>query len=481
VNAPAFAPFDLDALFERAPYSRPIRRRLGKALRALADRPADSFPKALGPAGYRALTRLWQNPRVLERLPFDEVFDATAARLPEGEDVVVAHDTTDFVFPALGERLGLEPLAGDKARFRGHLSLAVSAGEGRAVFGPLAFEALARTSPVATGQSSKQRYDAPDKESLRWLRGIEAAEAWAAGRVRLIHVADREADEYATQCTLAERGWHYVQRQRQSRVLFEPPADAPEAHDVAEALAVRGPVLAERTVALAARPGPSKKTPPGLRKRFPPRSERTARLDVRARSLVLKRPANAPTSLPPGLRVNVVHVLETAAPDGEPAVEWVLLTSEPVETEEQVLRVVDLYRRRWLIEEFFKALKTGCAYESRQLESLHALLVALALFLPIATDLLNLRAAAEGADEAPASVVLGKAEVQVLAAEAGCAPEALTAVEALRRVARLGGHLTHNGRPGWQVLWRGYEELRARAAGWRAAMAVLQGKKVTNR
>jgi ribosomal protein L34 len=31
------------------------------------------------------------------------------------------------------------------------------------------------------------------------------------------------------------------------------------------------------------------------------------------------------------------------------------------------------------------------------------------------------------------------------------------------------------------VLWRGYEELRARAAGWRAAMAVLQGKKVTNR
>jgi transposase-like protein/DDE family transposase len=478
------APFDPDTLFASAPYSLPLRKRLGALLQALAAHPSASLPTALGPAGYRAATRLWQNPRVLERLPFDEVFAATAERLPAEEDVLVAHDTTDFLFSALGERAGLEPLPGGRARFRGHLSLAVGTGPARLVFGPLAFEAIARAGRPADGEredvSSWARYHAPDKESLRWLRGIAAAEARAAGRAHLVHAADREADDYATLCTLDENAWRYVQRLRQSRLLGEPLEDAPEARDITGALAVGGPVRAVREVPLSARPGATKKTMPGLRKRFPPRQARVAQLEVRARALVLKRPANAPASLPPSLRVNVVHVREPAPPEGEPAVEWVLLTSEPVGTEAEVLRVVDLYRRRWVIEEFFKALKTGCAYESRQLESLPALLVVLALSLLVATNLMNLRAAAEGASEGAASTLLGEAEVAVLAAEAGCAPEALTVTEALRRVARLGGHLTHNGRPGWQVLWRGYALVRARAEGWRAAMAVLQGKKVTN-
>jgi hypothetical protein len=36
---------------------------------------------------------------------------------------------------------------------------------------------------------------------------------------------------------------------------------------------------------------------------------------------------------------------------------------------DQVAAVVDHYRGRWTIEEFFKAIKTGCALEARQLES----------------------------------------------------------------------------------------------------------------
>ena len=37
-----------------------------------------------------------------------------------------------------------------------------------------------------------------------------------------------------------------------------------------------------------------------------------------------------------------------------------------------------------VVEEFFKALKTGCAYETRQLRTYDALVVALMIFLPIA-------------------------------------------------------------------------------------------------
>lgn len=65
-------------------------------------------------------------------------------------------------------------------------------------------------------------------------------------------------------------------------------------------------------------------------------------------------------------------------------------------------RVVDIYRMRWLIEEYFKALKTGCAIEKRQLESKHALVNALAVLIPIAWRLLRLRALARENASAPA-------------------------------------------------------------------------------
>ena len=63
------------------------------------------------------------------------------------------------------------------------------------------------------------------------------------------------------------------------------------------------------------------------------------------------------------LSVNVVHVLEPEPPTGDVPVEWFLLTSLPVATPKQIAYVVDCYRARWMIEEYFKALKTGCQYE----------------------------------------------------------------------------------------------------------------------
>jgi hypothetical protein len=67
--------------------------------------------------------------------------------------------------------------------------------------------------------------------------------------------------------------------------------------------------------------------------------------------------------------VNVVRVWETTPPPGENPIEWVLLTTETVDGDLALQRIVDIYRRRWVIEDFFKALKTGCSLEKRQIES----------------------------------------------------------------------------------------------------------------
>jgi hypothetical protein len=102
---------------------------------------------------------------------------------------------------------------------------------------------------------------------------------------------------------------------------------------------------------------------------------------------VLKRPAYLKDPVPETLTLNVVHVIKPHPPTGEPAVEWLLFTTLPVDSETQVATVVDNYRARWTIEEFNKAIKTGCAYESREFQTLHALLKTLAISLPIACEL----------------------------------------------------------------------------------------------
>ncbi len=98
-------------------------------------------------------------------------------------------------------------------------------------------------------------------------------------------------------------------------------------------------------------------------------------------------------------------MLERDCPKGQEPIVWYLVTNEPIDTAEQVAEVVDAYRARWVIEEFFKALKTGCQIEKRQMESYEALRIALALFLPIAVRLLALRDAARTEPEQASSAL----------------------------------------------------------------------------
>jgi hypothetical protein len=148
----------------------------------------------------------------------------------------------------------------------------------------------------------------------------------------------------------------------------------------------------------------------------------------------------------------------------EPAVEWRLWTSEPIESPEDVFAVVDAYRARWRIEEYFKALKTGCAIEKRQIETHEGLVRVLALFAPIAWRLLLLRTTAHRADEANATTVLTNRQLTCLRLSLKklgkqALPNAPSAIEAMLALARLGGHLKRNGLPGWQTLGRGFDKL----------------------
>jgi hypothetical protein len=169
--------------------------------------------------------------------------------------------------------------------------------------------------------------------------------------------------------------------------------------------------------------------------------------------------------------VNVVHVTEPAPPPGQEPVDWKLYTTEPIDSVEQVLKIVDHYRSRWVIEEYFKALKTGCSYEKRQLGNRHSLLNALAVMTPIAWTLLALRQQCRSPEPRAPLTALTAQQLHVLRRfSRPPLPEDPTGREVLLAVAALGGHIKNNGEPGWLVLGRGLERLLAYEVGWSAAI-----------
>ena len=273
-----------------------------------------------------------------------------------------------------------------------------------------------------------------------------------------VHVMDREADSYSLLEEMLGRGQDFVVRLSHRERRAEGGAIGK--------LVTTAPVKAEREVWLSPRgeqPGSPQKH------RYPARRGRQAKLEVSAyRRAEVLRPQSCGADYSPRFVVNVVRVLEKHAPAGQQPVEWLLYTSLPVETPEQTLTVVDAYRQRWLIEEFFKALKTGCAYEKRQLESMHALLVMLSLSIPIAWHLLRMRTLFRVDPQAPASSILTPSQIDCLRHELGkrALPERPTVRDALLAVASLGGHLKNNGDPGWLTIARGFHDLQLLERGY---------------
>ena len=122
--------------------------------------------------------------------------------------------------------------------------------------------------------------------------------------------------------------------------------------------------------------------------------------------------------------------------------------------------MIEAYRARWIIEEYFRALKQGCAYEKRQLENVHAIINALAIFVPIAWQLMALRNAARIDLDLPATKVLDRLKLQLLQRHPKLRlPPRPTSRDAMLAIAQLGGHIKNNGDPGWIVLGRGYDRM----------------------
>jgi hypothetical protein len=443
-------------------------KRLKKIVDKLARNPSVPLPDAFGSeAEIEAAYRFLNNPAVTMDILNDAHAKQTArsARAITGP-ILAIHDGTSCSFPH-ADPASVGYLNTGKPGFQLQVSLVCDPKGPRRPIGIACVQELVdkkKPSPKGTKKPQRSRRQTghqPTPHSEKWWAGISATQRLLP-KNNVIHVADREADGYELLSRCQGEGVRFVFRARvvEERKLLDESGERVPLLDYA---AQNAKVFARRVIGLA----PREQNP--LPSAHLSRSGREATISISALTITLRRPHSAPPSSSATVEVNLVRVLEEDPPAGCEPVQWCLFTSEPIKTKRQVEQIVDWYRDRWLIEEFFKALKTGCGYESRQFETIEPLLALLALYLPIACEVLWLRSRARESPDAPATEVFSKLQLRLLETISGLVlPPRPTARQAIEMLAAIGGHLRTNGEPGWQVLMRAKVKLDAFEQGWLA-------------
>jgi transposase-like protein/DDE family transposase len=428
---------------------------------AMSGNPDRSFPKIMSTEGeLEALYRFVNNKHVsLGRIIEPHVRATCERAATERHPVLAVHDTTGFSFQGESTRVGLGRIKTGGQGFYGHFTLVVTSDERHQPLGIVAVRPIFRTQPPDPSKKHWQSRGRTDLEFRRWAASVEITRQRLTPEV--IHVMDSEADAYSLLAAMIIAGQRFVVRLKGVERALDVPDGSTEPRKLGAALQ-RAPLQLRREIRVSKR-RPDKL---GRLRKQPTREARTAKLEVRAAHVELKRPQYADgvglksSTLPRALPVNVVWVREAEPPQGQEPVEWALVTTEPIDQPEQIAAIIDHYRGRWLIEEYFKALKTGCSFEKRQLESKHALLNALGLFIPAAWRVLTVRYIGRQSPDADGASLISERQLRILRSRRkrplSTHP---TASDVMLAIAAEGGHLRNNGVPGWQTLGAGYEKL----------------------
>lgn len=294
----------------------------------------------------------------------------------------------------------------------------------------------------------ESRYDRSQRarESQVWGRVIDQIGQPAAG-VRFTHVFDRGADNFEVYCHLLQNRCDWVVRA--SHLKRKVIAAGERKTRLCDHLATL-PVAGTYVLQLRGSTG---------------RAARAATLEVRFGIVTLPQPSmRSPWLRQCGIASItqwVVEILEVAAPRDVKPLHWVLYTSHAIVTFDDAWCVIAYYEKRWLIEEFHKALKTGCRLEERQYATSKRLEALTGLLSIVAVRLLQLKGVARTDPERPAVEVVPAIWLKALRSLRRQLPEACTIRAFYRNLAGLGGFLgrKHDGEPGWITLWRGFKQL----------------------
>lgn len=423
------------------------------------DAPNQSIPRMCGTwLKTKAAYRFFDNSNVSREEIISSHREQTAKRLTPLEEVLFVSDTTFFTFPHHPSKEGLGEVGNKEDDLEGvlaHNTIAVSP-EGGRMKGVYDQQILIRG-----GEGEETiRWKGPDQkevidnENEKWGKGIEVVLEHVPKQVQPTFVFDRGGDDYSVISQITGQKAGFLIRANQNRAIR---TEGGQRERLKEWIRQQQP-MGELTREVRIDGG----------------ALQEVAFQVQAGScfLLAPQPRRGDLDDEGAIRVNVVRLVQKQPEEEEEPIEWILITNRQVDGLADVRGVIDRYEHRWVIEEWHECIKKrGTDFEERQLEEWERMDRLLGMLSVVGWRLLGLRQVSRQEEPAGPGPYLTEAEKKVIEQMDDQVSEGDGAREYFLGIARIGGYLDRGNDPppGWQILWRGFQEVQLMAVGYEMA------------
>lgn len=434
-----------------------------------------------GWAETKAAYRFIDNEKVSPEKILSPHIEKTIERMSNCDIVLCLQDTTDIDFSKREPIKGLGRLRGENDQgFLMHTTLAVT--PERVVLGVLSNKTWVREE-LKTAEDKKTTKPLEEKESLRWIESYRQCNDLATQNFPhklIINISDREADFYELMHEYKgeNESAHWIIRGKKNRVASLLNLDKTTTKDTSDTgeddqktRKLIDQLRANDPVGLLS--FEAQKTAKGRTKRIVNQEIRVARVKIDPPKALRN------DKLEP-IEITAVLCTEIDAPEGQKPIEWLLFTSISLNQKITAEKIVEFYLCRWMIELFFKTLKSGCKIEDLQLESYSRLVNCISLYCIIAWRTLFLTMIGRDCPDLPCTIFYDDLEWKAAyivgnRKQPPAKPPSLREINLL--VASFGGFLNRksDGDPGVKVMWIGINRLRDFAFALEASQSITYG------
>jgi len=310
---------------------------------------------------------------------------------------------------------------------------------------------------------AKRLYE--EKESYKWEKNSHELVNRLGEKIKdTISICDRDADLYEYMQYKVENNQRFIVRACHDRRLEN-------IEDTLFKHLVNATILGVYKIEIAQKAG---------------RKKREVELELRATTVTLFPPKryHGENNRLKSITINIVHAKEKDIKSDD-YLEWMLLTTEKINTFEEARKVTRYYELRWRIEDFHKAWKSGTKVEALRMQSKDNLEKMIVILSFVAIRLLQLKehfeqdSLSKASDSSPSCrELLTEPEWKVLwqTTEKKQIPEnPPSAAWAFKAIAKLGGwtNSKRTGKASWSTIWDGWFKLNERVQGFLLAQKLM--------
>ena len=421
-----------------------LEKRFATILDTLQARPQVSIPQACqSPAEVEAAYRFLESERVHVAAIDCSTYQETLKRAMGNKVILAAQDTTTYNYSTQKKIKGLGPI--DEKKTQGalmHSALAITT-SGLSL-GLLDRRFWTRDGKEFGKKKERGHKKTEEKESQRWIDCETAIAERVPPEMQVVVISDREGDFYDHFAASRRTGIDLLVRVAHNRKTNDSEVDT-----LFSRLEESEPRGEYQVTTVDPRNG----------------KERTAIVTYRFTEIELRAPKGDRITHTQPITLWAIMAREEHPPEGVRGLEWKLLTTLEIKSDEDALQCIRWYSYRWMIERFHYVLKSGCQVEKLQLETAERIEKAIAIYSAVAARILYMTYMGRKEPDTSAEAILTQPEWEALCCtiqKTRIPPvKPPTIKKAILMIARLGGFMGRkgDGDPGVKTIWHGLRRL----------------------